>query len=209
MHQRTTRSATAAALFALALSACGGSGEQEDNPAEEVAADATAADGFEITDPWIKAVTQDEGMTGVFGEITNSSQSELTVVAAEADGADMVQLHEGTLEGADASMSEMEGGFVVPAGGSYPLEPGGDHIMLMELTRDLAAGDELTVTVEFEDGSTTTFDAAIRPYTGANEDYGDMEGDGTGDMEDMDEGHGDGSGTGEDGGGSDDGYGDE
>ncbi|WP_116244760.1 copper chaperone PCu(A)C [Nocardiopsis sp. FIRDI 009] len=208
MHQRTTRSATAAALFALALTACGGGGEQEENPTGE-AAEATAADGFEITDPWIKAVTQDEGMTGVFGEITNSSGSEMTIVAAEADGADMVQLHEGTLEGADASMSEMEGGFVVPAGGTYTLEPGGDHIMLMELTRDLAAGDDLTITVEFEDGSTTTFDAAIRPYTGANEDYGDMEGEDMGDMDGDHEGHGDGSDTGEDGGGSDDGYGDE
>ncbi|MFI6574241.1 copper chaperone PCu(A)C [Nocardiopsis sp. NPDC050513] len=201
MYQRTTRSATAAALFALALSACGGgAAEQEEAPAEEAAAEATAADGFEITDPWIKAVSQEEGMTGVFGEISNTSGSEMTIVAAEADGADTVELHEVSMEGTDATMSEVEGGFVIPAGETYTLEPGGYHIMLMQLTQDLEAGNELTVTVEFADGSTASFDAAIRPYTGANEDYDGGEGEDAGGMEGME---------GEDGGGSGDGYGDE
>ncbi|MEV2277483.1 copper chaperone PCu(A)C [Nocardiopsis sp. NPDC049922] len=213
MHQRTTRSATAAALFALALSACGGgTGEQEEAPAEEAAAEATAADGFEITDPWIKAVSQEEGMTGVFGEIANTSGAEMTIVAAEADGADMVELHEVSMDGADATMSEVEGGFVIPAGETHTLEPGGYHIMLMELTQDLEAGNELTVTVEFADGSTASFDAAIRPYTGANENYDGGEGDDMGDMEGMEgdhSGHGGGSDTDEDGGDSGDGYGDE
>ncbi|OLT29418.1 hypothetical protein BJF83_11860 [Nocardiopsis sp. CNR-923] len=212
MHQRTTRSATAAALFALALSACGGgSAEPEEAQAEQAAAEATAADGFEITDPWVKAVTQDEGMTGVFGEIANTSASEMTIVSATADGADTVELHEVAMEGTDTTMTEVEGGFVIPAGETYTLEPGGYHIMLMQLTRDLAAGNELTVTVEFADGSTASFDAPIRPYTGANEEYeGGSEGGEEHDMGDMEGDHsGQGDGSGEDGGDSGDGYGDE
>ncbi|WP_028649166.1 copper chaperone PCu(A)C [Nocardiopsis sp. CNT312] len=176
MRQYTIRSVAAASLLALAATACANSGGEDEAAPEDTAspapaAEATAADGFEITDPWIKAATQDDGMTAVFGEVGNTSDAEANIVAAQVEAADMVELHEGYMEGSEMTMSEIEGGFVIPAGDVYTLEPGGNHIMLMELNRDLEAGEEITVTVEFADGSTADFTAPVRPYSGANEEY--------------------------------------
>jgi copper(I)-binding protein len=47
-------------------------------------------------------------------------------------------------------MMEVEEGFAVPAGGSHALARGGDHVMLMGLTRDLADGDTFPLTLVFE-----------------------------------------------------------
>ncbi|GAB2511169.1 copper chaperone PCu(A)C [Nocardiopsis aegyptia] len=187
-----TRTAGAAALFSLvlALSACGGADRPEEQAgaaAEDGAAEeATAADGFEITDPWIKAATVDDGMTAVFGEITNGSDADVTIVSAAHEAAGMVELHEGVTDGAETTMREVEGGFPIPAGGSRVLEAGGDHIMLMDLNTDLEPGTESTVTVEFDDGSTAEFTAQVKEFAGANEEY-----DGGGDEEEYEEGHGD------------------
>ncbi|HSP52928.1 MAG TPA: copper chaperone PCu(A)C, partial [Cryobacterium sp.] len=76
----------------------------------------------------------------------------------------------------DMVMQEKPGGFVVPAGGSIELAPGGSHIMLMGLTGPLAAGDEATFTLTLDDGSSLEFSAPVKDYTGANETYkGDTE----------------------------------
>ncbi|RKS05156.1 hypothetical protein DFP74_0747 [Nocardiopsis sp. Huas11] len=175
MHPTRTVGAAALLCLALALSACAGTGQAGDQAGavdEGGAPDgATAADGFEITDPWIKAATVDDGMTAVFGEIGNGSDTDVTIVAAEHEAAGEVELHEGVTEGADTTMREIEGGFAVPAGGSRVLEAGGDHIMLMDLSEDLEPGTETTVTVEFADGSTAEFTAPVKEFSGANEEY--------------------------------------
>ncbi|WP_017571484.1 copper chaperone PCu(A)C [Nocardiopsis halotolerans] len=192
---RTARIAWTASLLCLGLTltACGGNGVPAEDAAQEgtaeSAASATAADAFSVTAPWIKAATTEEGMTGVFGELVNGSDEEITLVSASYDGAGMVELHEVVTEGTDGTMREKEGGFPIPAGGSRALEPGADHIMLMELTEDLEPGVEATVTVEFSDGSTTGFTASVKDYAGANEDYGDEQAQEGEDTEH--EGHGD------------------
>ncbi|MBN9612868.1 MAG: copper chaperone PCu(A)C, partial [Actinobacteria bacterium] len=57
------------------------------------------------------------------------------------------------------------------------LAPGANHIMLMGLTRDLKAGDNVDFTLNFtrgEAGAATSqsFSVLVKDYTGANEKYG-------------------------------------
>lgn len=135
-----------------------------------VAAAASAAESIEITDAWVKAA--DAGMSAAFGELTNRGSADITVVAAETAVSSMVELHETV---ADATgqmvMRAVDGGFVLPAGGSLALEPGGSHIMLMGLTEPLTAGDEITLTLALSDGSTFEFTAPVKDFAGANENY--------------------------------------
>ncbi|MDT0330679.1 copper chaperone PCu(A)C [Nocardiopsis lambiniae] len=172
---RTVRTLSVATLLALTLTACGGGGAASTAP--ETAPEGTPspsgeqADAFSITDPWVKAVTAEDGMTGVFGEIANGSDAEIVIVSAGHPAAETVELHEVVTEGADATMREIDGGFPVAPRGARTLEPGGDHIMLMGLTEDLEPGTEATVTVEFADGSTAAFTAPVKEYAGANEEY--------------------------------------
>lgn len=149
-------------------------------PAAAPAADETvAADAVAIADAWVKAA--DEGMSAAFGGLANESTDDITVVSATTDAAEMVELHETVEdESGEMIMREIEGGFVIPAGGSLDLEPGGSHIMLMGLTGPLRAGDEVTVTLTFSDDSTFAFTAPVKDYSGANENY---QGSGDGEMD--------------------------
>jgi copper(I)-binding protein len=69
------------------------------------------------------------------------------------------------------TMRPKEGGFAVPARGTRELIPGGDHLMLMDLKEPLQPGDDVSLTVVFEDGSTLPVTAQIRDFPGANEEY--------------------------------------
>lgn len=139
----------------------------------------SAADTVTVTDVWVKSA--ESGMSAAFGELTNDGEADVTVVSAETGASAMVQLHETVTDDAgEMVMRETDGGFVIPAGGSLTLEPGASHIMLMDLTSPLVAGDEVTFTLTFSDDSTVEFTAPVKDYSGANENY-------EGDDMDMDE----------------------
>jgi copper(I)-binding protein len=50
----------------------------------------------------------------------------------------------------------------VPAGGSVEMKPGGYHVMLLGLTRDLKLGDTVDVTLTFEQAGVMTIEAPVR-----------------------------------------------
>lgn len=50
----------------------------------------------------------------------------------------------------------------VPAGGRVDFAPGGYHLMLVGLKRELKVGDRVTVTLDFEKAGSVPFDAAVR-----------------------------------------------
>lgn len=131
----------------------------------------TQAAALTVTDVWAKAA--DSGMTAVFGTIANSSGADVRIVSATSSAAGMTQIHEMV---ADASgqmvMKEKKDGLLVPAGGKHELSPGGDHLMLMDLTGPVRPGDDVTLTLTTEDGSTLELTAQARDFTGGNEPYG-------------------------------------
>ena len=137
---------------------------------------AVESDSVSIADAWVKSA--DEGMSAAFGVLSNAGDADVTIVSASTEASPMVELHETVANDAgEMVMQPKEGGFVVPAGGTLTLEPGANHIMLMGLARPIVAGDEVSFTLTFADGSTYTFTAPAKDFTGANENYvgGDMD----------------------------------
>jgi copper(I)-binding protein len=51
------------------------------------------------------------------------------------------------------------------------LAPGGDHIMIMDLTAPIRPGDQVEVTLALSDGSTIPFTALAKETTGGEENY--------------------------------------
>jgi hypothetical protein len=141
------------AVIALTLAACSSGGTTKD------------ADSLTVTDTWAKAA--ETGMTAAFGTITNSSSHDITIVAASSPAAKEVQLHEVV----DDKMRQVDGGLVIPAGGSLALQPGWFHLMFMGITSPIKAGDEVSVTITLGDKSRLTFTAVAKDFTGANESY--------------------------------------
>lgn len=171
MFRTTTSTAVAGvALIALgALSAC------SSQTASETTSSAPAASECALTvaDPWVKA-TEDE-MTGAFGMITNASDTEVTITAATSPSAGKVEIHEVVDNDGAMVMQPKAGGLVVPASGSAALKPGADHLMLMELSAPIEAGDEVEITATCEGGGTVTWTSVAKPFDGADETYSPME----------------------------------
>lgn len=183
------RLAAGAALIAasLTIAACG---DSADNTAEDTTTvetstavetttevetsteDAEDAEAQDVTleDPVIRAMEAGKGMTGVFGTLVNHTDQDINIVEFSTDlGAEIYELH----EVAGGVMREIEGGFVVPANGSYDLEPGADHFMIMGYDEAIEAGDTVNVTFKDSEGNEyTANDVPVRTLLPGEENYG-------------------------------------
>lgn len=127
------------------------------------------ADSITVSDAWIKA--SDTEMTAEFGTLTNDSDSDIHLVGGSSEIAGKIEIHETVETDGAMAMREADGGLAIPANGSLTLDPGGDHLMLMDLREPINAGDTVVVTLEFGDGSTKEVSATARDFLGNNEKY--------------------------------------
>ncbi|MFT3715861.1 MAG: copper chaperone PCu(A)C [Gordonia sp. (in: high G+C Gram-positive bacteria)] len=133
-------------------------------------ADGTQSSQVKISDQWVKAAP--DGMTSAFAKVRNNGKTQVRIVSASSDVAGSTQLHEVVTENGVSTMKEKADGYVVGAGKTLDLTPGGAHIMLMDLRRPIAAGDLVTIQLVFADGSMQTVSASARDFAGNQEDYG-------------------------------------
>lgn len=138
----------------------------------DTSTESTSAAAIEVEDAVVRASVEDSEMTAVFGTLSNNTEDEITVTGFSADvDAQSFEIHEVV----DGVMQEKPGGFVIPAGESTELAPGGDHFMILGLANPIQAGDEVSVTLELSDGSTIELDPIpARTIAAGDEDYGDM-----------------------------------
>lgn len=177
---------------ALALTGCGSS-LPTDNASAGAQEEANASP-VETKDMWIKAAK--DGMTGAFGTVTNTSDEDLTITGGKSDHADIVEMHETVSDGAGGmQMKRKEDGFTIKPGESKTFEPGGDHIMLMKMTKAIEPGEKITITVSSSQGD-IPLEFTAKEFTGAQEEYAPGDHEGHGDHADHGghEGHGDHSG---------------
>ncbi|WP_433335325.1 copper chaperone PCu(A)C [Spirillospora sp. CA-294931] len=159
------------AAASLALTACG-SGDDKAAAKPETTTPAAAAANkapLTITDPWVK--TADKGMSAAFGTLVNTTGAEVTIASGTTPASPKVELHEVTGTGGNMKMRPMAGGFVLPPHGKLELKPGGFHIMLMDVTRPIRPGDQVTFTLTLKGGGTFAFTALGKAFKGGNEKY--------------------------------------
>ncbi|MDN5820674.1 MAG: copper chaperone PCu(A)C [Brachybacterium sp.] len=168
---RLPRRAALAALL-LPLAACAAEPTQDSGAGADADADGVAADdgALTIADAWVKAA--EEHMTSAFGILRNDTDTDLVLSGARTDASAQVELHETASDGSGGmSMQEKEGGFPLPAGEELVLEPGGNHLMLIDLAAPLLPGDEAELILEFADGTELPFTATVKDFAGAQEHY--------------------------------------
>jgi copper(I)-binding protein len=102
------------------------------------------------------------GNGAVFMRLVNRGREADRLIGAQTDVAEVVELHESTMEGDVMKMQPVEGGIEVPAKGDVELKPGGLHVMLIGLKQNLQEGDRFSVTLEFEKSGTQTVEAEVR-----------------------------------------------
>jgi len=97
----------------------------------------------------------------VYATIRNMGSSDDALVSATSSAADKVELHETKNEAGVMTMRPIDK-VPVPAGGAVEMKPGGYHVMLLGLKRDLNPGDSVPVTLMFQKAGPITVNAAIR-----------------------------------------------
>lgn len=130
----------------------------------------TEQTGIIIEDVWVRASeysAEAGGMTGVFAKITNRGDKTITLIGGTTDAAKMVQTHEVV----DGMMQEKKGGIEIHVGQTVTLQPGGLHIMLMNLTKPIVVGDKIDFTFKFDKADSQTFTLTAKESAGGDETY--------------------------------------
>lgn len=115
-----------------------------------VAFPALAHDGVHIDGAYARVMPG--AKTGaIFLSIENHAAVDERLVTVSTDVAERAELHTHKA-GADGVMQmlKIEGGIAIPAGEIHDLARGGDHIMLMGLTRPVKEGDTINLMLTFE-----------------------------------------------------------
>lgn len=118
--------------------------------------------GMHIHDVYAR-VNGGMGKTGaVFMMIHNNTDTDDRLVGASGDVAKLVELHT-HVESADGvmQMKQIEDGVPLAAGEMHEFARGGDHVMMMGLTRDMADGDTFPLTLVFEKAGEVTVEAVV------------------------------------------------
>ena len=97
---------------------------------------------------------------GVFMMLKNSGQGPARLVEARSDVAAKVELHTHLMEDGIAKMRPVEA-IEIPAQGMHALARGGDHVMLMGLTRPMLEGEMVTLEMTFEKAGTVTVEVPV------------------------------------------------
>lgn len=100
---------------------------------------------------YARATVEGAPTGAAFGLLVNLGAEEDTLISAETDAAEVVELHEMIIGDGDVmQMRPVEGGFVVGPHDFLELKPGGLHIMLINLKQPLEAGEMLDLLLHFE-----------------------------------------------------------
>lgn len=103
-----------------------------------------------VENAWVRATVPAQKATGAF--MTLTSPAEAALVGATSPIAAHVEVHESSMHGGVMQMRAV-GRVRLPAGRSVEMKPGGYHVMLMGLTKSIAAGDDVPIALAIEDGS--------------------------------------------------------
>lgn len=112
---------------------------------------------YEFSDGWVRPATEGSN-SAAYLRITNGTASNDTLVKLTSNVAEAAEIHE-TVEKGDVTEMLPVDTLAIESGTSVTLEPGGKHIMLIQLNRTLAVGD--TVQLNFEYSQTGTWQAKL------------------------------------------------
>ena len=173
-----------AGALSLGAAACGASDD-----GAETGTDAASGSGSEqpassevtVGDVWVREPADGQTSAAGYGTITNDSDQAVTLVGASAPISGTFEIHETSVDDEGVmSMAEKGGGFEIAAGESLTLEPGGPHVMMLDIDPSEFTGP-IELTFEFD-----TIDVAVSAEIREIGAMDDMDAMGDADMDDAD-----------------------
>ncbi len=112
-----------------------------------------------VEQPWTRATPPGAKVGAGFMQLRNAGAAD-RVVGASSPVAGRVEMHVTVREGDVMKMREVKS-FEVPAGGGFELKPGGAHLMLVDLERQLKLGDKVPLTLKLEKGGERKLELSV------------------------------------------------
>lgn len=112
---------------------------------------------------WVRATVPQQSTTAVYLRLT-AVGSDVRVGAASTPVAGMAEFHRMRMDNEIARMEHVDG-IDLKAGGTLELQPGGYHLMLMDLKGPLKAGQRVPIMFRYREGSrdaSATVEAEVR-----------------------------------------------
>jgi hypothetical protein len=130
-------------LIILITSACGNSG------------------GIAVLDAWARPGFRGDN-SAVYLTINNQTNQGEGLIGANSDVAGGTEIHLSRMDAVGTMTMERQDLVVIPAKDSIELAPGGLHIMLVNLGKDLSVGDTFPVTLEFQRAGDITIEVEVK-----------------------------------------------
>lgn len=117
--------------------------------------------GITVEDTWARTSPKVATNGAAYMKITSDTDDALVGAAVPSDIADHAEVHEVVMDADGAMMMQQTEKVELPAGETVSLQPGGYHVMLIELVDALEIGQTFDVTLEFESGATKTVSVEV------------------------------------------------
>ena len=107
------------------------------------------AQNVSVQSAWARATVQGQKATGAF--MTLTAKTATTLVGVSTSVAGVAEVHEMKMDNNVMQMRALPDGLALPAGKSVALQPGGFHVMLMDLKLPLQKDTTIPLTLRFKD----------------------------------------------------------
>lgn len=116
-----------------------------------------------VLEPWVREAPPGARVLGAYMTLQNPGERADRLLEVKSASADSVEIHRMVIKN---GMMEMEAipFLTVPAQGEVKLRPGGTHLMIYGMKRELKEGDRLSLELTFEQAGTRTIDFPVRKY---------------------------------------------
>lgn len=105
----------------------------------------------EVRDAWMRPhQLGSEYTTAVYLTIDNQTTQDVTLIGASLSEASEIEIHQTTQEEGVMRMRKVED-VTIPAGTLLQFKPGGHHLMVKGLAKQLQEGDSVRLTLTFDD----------------------------------------------------------
>ncbi|MFI5370674.1 MAG: copper chaperone PCu(A)C [Candidatus Eisenbacteria bacterium] len=115
-----------------------------------------------VTDAWARATPAASTVGAAYMRLASADGDRLIGVAVPPSVASAAELHEVVTDSLGRMQMRPVTGIDLPAGRTIELRPGGWHVMLVGLTRPLAAGGSIVVRLRFEKAAELAVRVTVR-----------------------------------------------
>jgi uncharacterized protein YcnI len=125
-----------------------------------------------ISTAWTRATPPGAKVAGGYLTITNGGKTADRLTGGSFEGGGRIEVHEMSMNDGVMKMRALDGGLEIKPGATVTLEPGGYHLMMLDLAKPLAKGDKVKAHLTFEKAGPVDVDldvnavGATAPATG-------------------------------------------